>query len=235
MTTRIIIPTYNECENITPLLAELLATTPKDTRILVIDDNSPDGTADVVYRFVAQDSRVSLLVRQGKLDLGSAYQTAFRKVLEDGEDEYIVTMDADFSHHPKYIPKLLAACRDHDLAVGSRYVPGGRIENWKLERRMLSWSGNFYVRSVTKLPIQDCTSGFSCMRERFLRKVPFEKITTSGYAWFFTLKMLFHRRGARITEIPITFTERRGGKSKISTHIIYEGLIEPWHIRFSRL
>ena len=169
------------------------------------------------------------------MGLGTAYQQAFRRVLDEGGDECILTMDADFSHSPRYIPELIEKCRTNDLVVGSRYMPGGKIENWELWRRLLSWGGNLYVRLITGSPIHDNTAGFSCMRTDFLRQVPFERVHASGYAWWFALRMMFRRRGARILETPITFTDRRLGKSKISTNIIYEGLIEPWRIRFSRL
>ena len=235
MKTRIIIPTYNEKENIIPLIEELLRAMPTDTRILVIDDGSPDGTADSVRSYMSKDSRVSLMTRPGKLGMGSAYQAAFRKVLDEGGDDCIVTIDADFSHNPKYVPELIHECAANDLVIGSRYIPGGGIENWELWRRLLSWGGNRYVRLITGLPIRDCTAGLSCMRTDFLRRVPFERVQPSGYAWWFTLRMMFHRRGARIKEIPIVFTERRLGQSKINTHVIYEGLIEPWRIRFSKL
>lgn len=233
MKTCIIIPTYNERENIITLITELLAVMPRDTRILVIDDGSPDGTADLVRQYAARDQRVSLMTRPGKSGMGSAYQAAFRNVLGEGGDDYIVTIDGDFSHNPRYVPELVKACETHDLAVGSRYVPGGGIENWELWRRLLSWGGNLYVRLVTGSPIRDCTAGFSCMRTDFLRRVPFDEVKATGYAWWFTLRMMFYRRGARIVEVPIIFTERRLGQSKINTHIIYEGLIEPWRIRFS--
>ncbi len=235
MRARIVIPTYNEAENIIPLITELLRVMPNDTRILVIDDGSPDGTADLVRQYMAKDSRVSRMTRPGKLGMGSAYRAAFRRVLDEGGDDCIVTIDADFSHNPKYVPELVKGCQVYDLVVGSRYVPGGGIENWELWRRLLSWGGNLYVRMIIGLPIRDCTAGFSAMRTDFLRRVPFERVQASGYAWWFTLRMMFYRRGARIAEIPITFTERRLGQSKINTHVIYEGLIEPWRIRFSRL
>ena len=235
MRTRIVIPTYNERENIISLIEKLFRVMPRDARILVIDDGSPDGTAGLIREYTAKDSRISLMERSGKLGMGSAYQAAFRKVLNDGGDDLIVTMDADLSHNPKYVPELVRAAENYDLVIGSRYIPGGGIENWELWRRLLSWGGNFYVRAITGLPIRDCTAGLSCMKTDFLRKVPFEKVKPSGYAWWFTLRMMFHRRGARIKEIPIVFTERRAGQSKINTGIIWEGLIEPWRIRFSKL
>lgn len=235
MRTRIVIPTYNERENIVPLISELLQRMPQDTRILVADDGSPDGTAKLVREYAVKDARVSLLERAGKLGMGSAYQAAFKRVLDEGGDDCILTMDADFSHNPKYVPSLIEAAKTHDLVIGSRYVSGGATENWELWRRVLSWGGNLYVRVITGLPIRDCTAGFSCMRTEFLRRVPFEKVKPSGYAWWFTLRMMFYRRGTHIGEVPIVFTERRAGQSKINTHIIYEGLIEPWRIRFSKL
>lgn len=235
MTTRVIIPTYNERENIIRLSEEILTSTPDDVRITVIDDSSPDGTASAVAEYAKTEPRIEVITRAGKFGMGSAYREAFRNILARGEDECVVTMDADFSHNPRYLPGLIAACGSHDLVVGSRYVTGGAIEHWERWRRLLSWGGNRYVRLITGLPIRDCTAGFSAMRADFLRNVPFDAITASGYAWWFTLRMLFFRRGGRITEIPITFTERRVGQSKINTHIIYEGLIEPWRIRFSKL
>ena len=234
MKTCIITPTYNERENIIALIEELLTIAPKETRILIADDSSPDGTGDLVRSYTEKDHRVELLTRPGKLGMGSAYQAAFRKVLNEARDDFLITMDADFSHHPRYVPLLIKAAETHDLVIGSRYVPGGAIERWELWRRALSWSGNLYVRTITGLPIRDCTAGFSCMRTDFLRKVPFENVRATGYAWWFALRMMFYRRNARITEIPIVFTDRRLGKSKISTNIIYEGLIEPWRIRVSK-
>ncbi|RJQ36817.1 glycosyltransferase [Candidatus Parcubacteria bacterium] len=231
MATRIIIPTYNERENILSLIAELLAAAPNGTRILVVDDQSPDGTAELVREFAAKEPRVALMTRSGPRGFRAAYQDALARVLADGTDEFVITIDADFSHNPRYIPALIRAAEGADLVVGSRYVRGGRIENWSIGRRLLSWGGNWYVRTITGLPLADCTSGFSCMRTEFLRRVPFADVRANGYAWWFTLRMMFWRRGARMAEVPITFTERRLGTSKISRSIISEGLVEPWRIR----
>lgn len=235
MRTHIIIPTYNERENITPLIAELLRLMPEYTRILVVDDNSPDGTANLVRDYAMRDPRVALMRRDKKLGMGSAYQAAFRKVLGEGSDDCIVTIDADFSHPPQSVMEMVRVIDKYDLVIGSRYVPGGRIENWEMWRRLLSWGGNLYVRMVTGSPIRDNTAGFSCMRADFLRKTQFEKVKATGYAWWFTLRAMFHRHGARVKEIPIVFTQRKLGKSKLSNHIIWEGLIEPWRIRFTKL
>lgn len=233
--TCIIIPTYNERENIIPLITEIFRVMPMNTRILVVDDSSPDGTAELVRQYAARDSRVELMARPRKLGLGTAYQAAFRTVLDGGKDDVIITMDADFSHNPKYLPQLAKAAETHDLVIGSRYVRGGGVENWSTRRKALSFFGNLYARCISGAPIHDLTAGFSCMRTDFLRQVPFEKVRPKGYAWWIALKTYFYRKGARITELPIYFTERRAGRSKMSTNIIYEGLVEPWKIRFLKL
>ena len=231
MTPRVVLPTYDERDSIAPLLTELRAQLGPAARILVVDDDSPDGTAAIVREVAARDPAVELLSRPAKLGLASAYQTALRRVLDEGRDDCVVTMDADFSHHPRYVPALVAASADHDLVIGSRYVAGGGIDNWGARRRLLSLTGNWYARTVTGTPVRDLSAGFTCMRTDFLRTVPFERIEARGYAWLIALKTLFHRHGARIRELPIRFVERRFGQSKLSSNIVYEGLIEPWRIR----
>ena len=231
MTPRIVLPTYDERDSVAPLLVELRAQLGPAARILVVDDGAPDGTAAIVREVAARDPAVELLSRPAKLGLASAYQTALWRVLDEGRDDCVVTMDADFSHHPRYVPALVAAAASHDLVVGSRYVAGGGIDNWGARRRLLSLAGNWYARAVTGTPVRDLTAGFTCMRTDFLRTVPFERIEARGYAWLIALKTLFHRRGARIRELPIRFVERRFGQSKLSSNIVYEGLIEPWRIR----
>jgi dolichol-phosphate mannosyltransferase len=231
VTPRIVLPTYDERDSVAPLLGELRAQLGPAARILVVDDSSPDGTAAIVREVATRDPAVELLSRPAKLGLASAYQTALRRVLDEGRDDCVVTMDADFSHHPCYVPALVAAAASHDLVVGSRYVAGGGIDNWGARRRLLSLAGNWYARAVTGTPVRDLTAGFTCMRTDFLRTVPFERIEARGYAWLIALKTLFHRRGARIRELPIRFVERRFGQSKLSSNIVYEGLIEPWRIR----
>jgi dolichol-phosphate mannosyltransferase len=231
VTPRVVLPTYDERDSIAPLLTELRAQLGPAARILVVDDASPDGTAAIVREVAARDPAVELLSRPAKLGLASAYQTALRRVLDEGRDDCVVTMDADFSHHPRYVPALVAASADHDLVIGSRYVAGGGIDNWGARRRLLSLAGNWYARAVTGTPVRDLTAGFTCMRTDFLRTVPFERIEARGYAWLIALKTLFHRHRARIHELPIRFVERRFGQSKLSSNIVYEGLIEPWRIR----
>ena len=231
---RIVVPTYDERDTIVMLLTELRARLGPEARILVVDDSSPDGTAALVREFGRRDDAVDLLSRPAKLGLASAYRTAFRRVLDEGGDDCVVAMDADLSHSPQYVPALIEAAAEHDLVVGSRYVAGGGIENWDPWRRLLSIGGNWYARAVTGTPIRDLTAGLTCMRTDFLRQVPFERIECHGYAWQIALKTLFHRCGARTHELPIRFVERRFGRSKLSTNIVYEGLVEPWRIRRGR-
>ena len=231
MTPRIVVPTYDEADTIVPLLAALRGHLGPAVRILVVDDSSPDGTAGRVRAAMAGDPALELLTRPAKLGLASAYQTALRRILDEGREDCVVTMDADFSHDPRYVPGLIAAAASHDLVIGSRYVSGGGVDNWSLRRRLLSLGGNWYARRITGTPIRDQTAGLCCLRTDFLRIVPFESIRSKGYAWLIALKTLFHRRGARIVELPIRFVERRRGASKLSANIVYEGLIEPWRIR----
>jgi dolichol-phosphate mannosyltransferase len=230
MRARIVIPTFDERETIGSLILALRRWLPPDTGLLIVDDGSPDGTGQLVRDLMRTDARLALIERTGKQGLGTAYQAAFRHVLAEGGDDCIVTMDADFSHDPAAVPALIAAAADHDLVVGSRYITGGATSNWHPGRRLLSVGGNHYARLITRTPIRDLTSGFSCMRTDFLARVPFEDVRARGYAWWIALRTLFHRRGARIAEVPITFVERRLGRSKMSSKIVYEGLIEPWRI-----
>jgi dolichol-phosphate mannosyltransferase len=231
VTIRVVVPTYNERDSIVPLIAALRARLGPAARILVVDDASPDGTGALVREAARRDAALELLSRPRKLGLASAYQAAMRRVLDEARDDCLVTMDADLSHDPGHVPALVAAAAEHDLVIGSRYVAGGGIANWDVRRRWLSAGGNLYARLVTGTPVRDLTAGFMCLRTDFLRRVPFQRIEARGYAWQIALKTLLHRHGARIREVPIRFVERRFGHSKLSTNIVYEGLIEPWRIR----
>jgi dolichol-phosphate mannosyltransferase len=228
---RVVVPTYDERDTIVALLEELRARLGPAVRVLVVDDGSPDGTGALVREVAARDAGVELLARPAKLGLASAYTTALRRVLDEGREDCVVTMDADFSHQPRDVPRLVEAAATHDLVVGSRYVPGGGIDNWDARRRLLSLAGNWYARTVTATPVRDLTAGLTCLRTDFLRTVPFERIQWRGYAWLIALKTLCHRHGARIRELPIRFVERRHGRSKLSTHIVSEALLAPWRIR----
>lgn len=223
----VIIPTYNEKENIEKVIRGIMRAF-SDISILVVDDNSPDGTADAVTELQKIFPSLSLFVREKKEGLGKAYTEAFRKVLASSVMKKIVTMDADLSHDPACLPELLRASMTHDVVIGSRYVKGGSIVGWELWRQLLSACGNAYARTVTGIPVRDCTSGFSVIDVDVLKKIPLEHIDASGYAFLIELKYMLYRAGASFAEVPIVFHNRIGGESKISGHIIREGILAPW-------
>lgn len=223
----VIIPTYNEKENISLLIGEIFKHNPA-VNILVVDDNSPDGTANEVKRVMPDFPNLSLLERPTKNGLGGAYIAAFREILRDEDAGSIITMDADFSHDPQDISRLLSGVKEKDLVIGSRYAPGGSIAQWELWRRVLSRAGNIYVQTILRKPIRDWTSGFTCIRKDMLKKIDLSHIDLSGYAFLQELKYLLLKAGAAPVEIPIRFGARRGGESKLSGFIIREGIIGPW-------
>lgn len=225
----IILPTYNEKENICPLIEEIFGLIPS-IRILVVDDSSPDGTAAAVEEIKIKYPNLSLLKRPEKNGLGGAYIAGFKKLLSDPDIKNIVMMDADFSHNPKYLPRIIAESKNYGLVIGSRYTKGGGIAKWELWRKILSSGGNFYVRTLLGRHIHDWTGGFNCIKADYLRKVNLDKIDLSGYAFIMGLKYFLIKAGANVKEIPITFEARRGGESKLSHHIIREGIIAPWKI-----
>ncbi len=225
----VVVPTYNEAENIAPLLTRIVAL-PR-FRVLVVDDNSPDGTADIVRELAAREPRIGLLRRSGKLGLGTAYIAGFRRALAEGA-EYIFEMDADFSHDPAYLPALLTAAEQrYDLALGSRYIPGGATTDWGALRRFISQGGNTYARVILGLPVADATGGFRCYRRAALEAVNLDTIRSNGYS--FQIEMVYRvlRAGKRVGEIPIVFPDRRVGQSKMSRRIVIEALIEVWRMR----
>ncbi|TMQ70055.1 MAG: polyprenol monophosphomannose synthase [Candidatus Eisenbacteria bacterium] len=231
METLVIVPTYNERENIGVLLDQLLAL-PHGLDVLVVDDHSPDGTAECVKARMGSGSRVHLLERPGKMGLGSAYRDGFRYALENGA-EYIFEMDADFSHDPVAIGSFLENARNADLVLGSRYLNGSvTVVNWPLSRLILSYSANVYARWVTGLPVWDTTGGFKCFRRRALAAVPLDRVRSDGYAFQIEMTYKVWKRGFTIREIPITFVDRRAGISKMSRPIIWEALWMVWRLRF---
>ena len=231
--TVVLLPTYNERENISLLVREITACE-KEIRIVVIDDNSPDGTGALVRELMKEYPNLALFSRTEKQGLGEAYKAGMRHVLADPNVERVITMDADGSHSPEYLPVLLS--RDADLVIGSRYVMGGGIQNWEPWRQALSYGGNLYAHALTGLPIKDLTSGFMCVRADMLRKVDFSKIHASGYAFQIEIKFhIFYALHGRVLEIPIVFKSRRGGESKISNHIIREGLKTPLRLFLFRI
>lgn len=221
MSTRalVILPTYDEAENVLPLSSEVLAQDPS-LEVLVVDDASPDGTGDLVERARRKEPRLHLLRRPGKLGLGSAYLAGFRHGIDHGYD-LVLTMDCDYSHHPRYLPRVLEAAADADLVIGSRYVSGGGVANWPLRRRLLSRFANLYTRLLLRVPVGDCTAGFRCYRRAVLEAVDPFGIEASGYSFLEEMVWRVHHAGFRITEIPIVFEDRTHGVSKIDQREIY--------------
>jgi len=227
----VITPTYNEAANIGTLVSEIFKHAP-EVSVLVVDDNSPDGTADVVRKLQAQYPKVELFLREKKEGLGKAYISAFKRVIN--ATDAVIMMDADLSHHPEYLPKLMKAAESADVVVGSRYMRGGATEGWELWRRILSRCGNWYARTVTGLPVDDCTAGFMMIKTGMLKKINFDRFNLSGYAFLIELKYMLWKAGARMTQVPIIFRNRVGGESKISSHIINEGILAPWKMVFKK-
>ncbi len=224
----VIVPTYDERANLPSLLEQLLAV--PSLRILIVDDASPDGTGQVADEYAAANrARIQVLHRSGKRGLGLSYIDGMYIALRT-DATHICQMDADLSHNPADIPRLLRASEEADFVIGSRYVPGGRIENWPLHRRMLSAFANRYIRVITRLTIRDCTSGFRCWRREVLERLPLASIRSDGYAFIVELAWEASRAGFRCAEVPITFVERREGASKLSGSVIIESAIVPWRL-----
>lgn len=229
----IVIPTYNEKDNIRKLVVSLSDIFPQ-ARILVVDDNSPDGTAEIVQELSFKNERVRLLWREQKQGLASAYLDAFARILPDESIHYVATMDADFSHNPADLPRLLVHAEKHGVVVGSRYIPGGNVENWSLTRKLMSRMANFYARSITGVPVADLTAGFVVYHRDILGRILRELVKSEGYAYQIEMKYLAHRLGSSIKEVPITFRERAFGESKLSKGVIWEGMHTPWRLRYFR-
>ncbi len=225
----ILLPTYNERENICRIIPDIFSVIP-DIKVMVVDDNSPDGTADEVISLQQKFSNLFLYKREKKEGLGKAYMDAFAKSIREHDVDFIFTMDADLSHDPKYLPLMVERVKNNDYVIGSRYTSGGTIVGWELWRRVLSAWGNFYCRSITRMKIKDCTSGFGCIRVKLLNHIDFSDFDSSGYAFLMYLKFKAWQHGARISEIPICFKNRETGESKISMNIIQEGLLLPWRL-----
>ena len=227
----IIIPTYNESDNIEKLL-DLISRTDPAAHVLIVDDNSPDRTYEIVERLMqtSYPGRLFLLKRAGKLGLGTAYIAGFKWALARDYD-YIFEMDADFSHDPKYLPAFLAAIEKHDLVLGSRYVPGGGVKNWGLLRKIISRGGSLYARTILGLSLRDLTGGFKCFRRQVLESIDLDAVKSNGYS--FQIEMTYRARckGFRICETPIVFEDRTADKSKMSRKIFLEAVLMVWKLR----
>jgi dolichol-phosphate mannosyltransferase len=227
----VVIPTYNERDNIELILQRLLDANPQ-AHALIVDDDSPDGTGDVAERVAATDQRVHVLHRPAKAGLGAAYIAGFRWALERGYD-VIVEMDADGSHAPEQLPELLSALAEADVVLGSRWVPGGKIVNWPTSRMLLSRGGNVYTRLALGIELRDATGGFRAYRAAALQKLDLDDVASQGYCFQVDLAWRAVRDGSRVVEVPITFTERERGESKMSNSIVWEafGRITVWGVR----
>lgn len=231
MKTLIIIPTYNEVQNIQALITELFELS-SDLAILVVDDHSPDQTADVIEKMQFTYPLLHLLKRKAKKGIGPAYKAGFKWAIEK-EFDFVVQMDADFSHAPKDLVLLLEQAQNSDVVIGSRYITGGLIENWPAKRLWLSKMANHYARLMTGLKIQDTTAGFCLFKTSALKSINLDKILSNGYAFQIELKHRAHQKSLNIKEVPITFYERKNGESKMHKEIIFEALWNVFKLRFS--
>ncbi len=218
----VIIPTYNEKENIAAIIEKALSISP-DLNILVVEDNSPDGTAEIVKKIQTNEPRLHILERKGKLGLGTAYIAGFKYGIENGY-KYIIEMDADFSHPPTSLPDLYSACDNDgfDVAVGSRYINGVNVVNWPMNRVLMSYFASYYVRIITGMPLRDATAGFVCYTADFLKSINLDKIRFVGYAFQIEMKFTAWLKGCKIKEVPIIFTDRTKGESKMDVGIFKE-------------
>ncbi|MFN8474341.1 MAG: polyprenol monophosphomannose synthase [Anaerolineae bacterium] len=221
MDSALILPTYNEAENLPSLVAQLLALN-CGLHIIVVDDNSPDGTGQLAEA-LSDDGRVIARHRPAKLGLGTAYVEGFQVALAGGAQR-MLTMDADFSHNPRYVPLLIGQTNSADLSIGSRYVAGGKTVNWGPERRLLSWSANTLARTALGLPTHDCTSGFRCYRRQVIEAIDLDTIRSSGYSFLIEMLYRVRQRGFSVAETPIVFEDRRAGRSKISEQEIFRAI-----------
>lgn len=229
----VVIPTYNERDNIVRLSGEILAQHP-DLQILFVDDNSPDGTGKLADELAAGNDRINVLHRSGKLGLGSAYRAGFKAALNWGAD-YLIEMDADFSHSPTVLPVFLEAIQDADLVVGSRYLNGVSVVNWPIRRLMLSYFASVYTRLVTGLRVHDCTSGFKCFRRSVIEAFDLDSVKSDGYSFQIEMNYRCMEKGFRIVEVPIIFIDRHAGTSKMSGKIVREAVTMVWKLRLGTI
>jgi len=226
----VIIPTYNERENVEEITKAVLG---QDERlhVLIVDDSSPDGTGEVADKMAQNNPRIDVLHRDKKEGLGQAYIAGFKHALQSDFD-YIFEMDADFSHDPKYLPYFLEAIKEADLVLGSRYISGVNVINWPMSRLLLSYYANVYTRIVTGLPLRDATGGFKCFRRQVLEAINLDEVRSNGYSFQIEMSFRAHKKGFKIKEIPIVFTDRIQGTSKMSKKIVREAIWMVWRLRF---
>ena len=233
MKTTVVVPTYNERANLEELIPRVLGQLP-DIEMLVVDDGSPDGTGEYADSVAAEDPRVHVLHRPGKMGLGSAYVYAFTQALTT-DTELIIQMDADFSHDPDVIPELVEQAATHDVVLGSRYITGANVVNWPLRRLFLSYFANVYTHIITGLPLRDSTGGFKCFRRKVLAEIELDTIRSDGYSFQIEVNFRSWRKGFSMVEIPIVFVDRHSGTSKMSRRIVWEAMWLVWRLRLERI
>ena len=233
MKSIVIIPTYNEIHNIKKILTDLLVMYP-EIDILVVDDNSPDGTAAYVESVGNTDKRVNIIKRPKKMGLGTAYVAGFKYALANGYD-YAIEMDADYSHDPKELARFLEKITNCDLVIGSRYIYGVRVINWPIRRLLLSYFANLYTRIITGMPVKDGTGGFKCFRRKVLESIDLDAIHSNGYSFQIEMNYKAWKKGFRLEEVPITFTDRVQGTSKMSKKIVREAILMVWKLRLKSI
>lgn len=233
MKTLVIIPTYNELDNVQKLIPYIIEKYP-ELDILIVDDNSPDGTANYVEELSKSEPRVKLIKREKKLGLGTAYVEGFKYMLTNGYDA-VIQMDADYSHDPKEIKNFLKKIKDYDLVIGSRYINGIRVINWPIRRLLLSYFANLYTRIITGMPIKDATGGFKCIKRNVIESINLDEIRSNGYSFQIEINFLAWRKKFKIIEIPIVFVERVQGSSKMSKKIVREAVFMVWKLRLKSL
>jgi dolichol-phosphate mannosyltransferase len=229
----VIIPTYNELENVKLIIPDLLGRY-NNLDILVVDDNSPDGTGGFIRELAESNDRIKLIVREKKMGLGTAYIDGFKYALKN-DYEYIFEMDADYSHDPKEITNFLKAIKEYDLVLGSRYINGVNVVNWPMRRLLLSYFANIYTRLVTGMPIMDATGGYKCFRRKVLEAIDFSDVKSNGYAFQIEITYKVRRKGFKIGEIPIVFVDRIMGQSKMSKKIVHEAVFMVWKLRIKSI
>jgi len=231
----VVIPTYNERDNVTSLIPIILKKGPH-LKVLIVDDNSPDGTAEAVLSMAQADGRIFLARRPGKMGLGTAYVAGFKWVLTNSDADYIFEMDADFSHNPDRIPDFIQKIEaGNDVVIGSRYLKGVSVVNWPIRRLMLSYCASKYAAIITGIRLHDQTSGYKCFRRQVLETIDLDRIVADGYAFQIEMNFLARRHGFRLAETPIIFEDRRAGTSKISRRIVYEAMWVVWRLRLTDL
>jgi len=233
MKTLVIIPTYNERENIESIVPLILEKDPS-IHVLIVDDGSPDGTGEIADSMSKENSRIFVMHRKNKSGLGTAYVAGFKYAIQNKYD-YVFEMDADFSHDPEYIPQFLNAIKEVDLVIGSRYISGVNVINWPMTRLLLSYYANVYSRIITGLPLKDATGGFKCFRREALEAIDLDKVKSNGYSFQIEMSFRVWKKGFSIKEIPIVFEDRRLGQSKMSKKIVREAIWMVWRLRLMGL